>query len=183
MTDLDEAVIAVSAAKRTKVPVVASMVFDSGPDKTRTMMGVTIEDAVAALTEAGADVIGANCGVGIDHYLVVCQRLRNATSLPVWIKANAGLPEYADGKVTYAETPEHFASKAMEICAAGANFVGGCCGRRRRSLARLPCDSKISFLELTLWSLSYEERDGSASVQVHSEPFTPLLFIREGVGG
>ncbi len=128
MTDLDEAVIAVSAAKRTKVPVVASMVFDSGPDKTRTMMGVTIEDAVAALTEAGADVIGANCGVGIDHYLVVCQRLRNATSLPIWIKANAGLPQYAEGKVTYAETPEHFASKAMEICAAGANFIGGCCG-------------------------------------------------------
>lgn len=128
MTDLDEAVIAVSAAKRTSVPVVASMVFDSGPDKTRTMMGVTIEDAVGALTEAGADVIGANCGVGIDHYLVVCQRLRKATTLPIWIKANAGLPEYADGKVSYAETPEHFASKALEICAAGASFVGGCCG-------------------------------------------------------
>lgn len=128
MTDLDEAVIAVIAAKRTGLPVVASMVFDSGPDRMRTMMGVTIEKAVAVLTEAEADVIGANCGVGIEHYVGVCQRMRQATTLPIWIKANAGLPQYVGDAISYAETPDHFASTAMEICAAGANFIGGCCG-------------------------------------------------------
>jgi len=128
MTDVEEATIAIRAAKRTGLPVVASMVFDSGKDKTRTMMGVTPEDAATALEGAGADVIGANCGLGIEHYRAVCQRLKQASSLPVWIKANAGLPRLVDGAVIYDVTPEHFASTAMEILAAGASFIGGCCG-------------------------------------------------------
>ncbi len=128
MSDLDEATIAVRAAKRTGLPVVASMVFDSGRDKTQTMMGVTPEDAAAALSEAGADVIGANCGLGIEHYLVICQRLKKATHLPIWIKANAGLPQLVEGAVTYDITPEHYAATAMEIQSAGADFIGGCCG-------------------------------------------------------
>jgi 5-methyltetrahydrofolate--homocysteine methyltransferase len=128
MTDLEEATTAVRAAKRTGLPVVASMVFDSGKDKTRTIMGTTPEEVAAALEEAGADVIGANCGVGIEHYRGICQRLKSATRLPVWIKANAGLPQLIDGTATYAITPEHYAATAMEIVAAGADFIGGCCG-------------------------------------------------------
>ncbi len=128
MSDIDEATIAVRAAKRTGLPVVASMVFDSGRDKTQTMMGVTPEDAATALSEAGADVIGANCGLGIEHYLVICQRLKKATHLPVWIKANAGLPQLVDGVVWYDIAPEHYAASAMEIQSAGADFIGGCCG-------------------------------------------------------
>ncbi len=128
MSDIDEATLAVRAAKRTRLPVVASMVFDSGRDKTRTMMGTTPEDAVRELEAAGADVVGANCGVGVEHYREVCRRMTGATTLPVWIKANAGLPTYEGSRVSYATTPDEFATTAMAIVAAGAHFIGGCCG-------------------------------------------------------
>jgi len=128
MSDLDEARIAVKAARTTGLPVIASMVFDSGKDRDRTMMGATPEQAAAGLTEAGADVIGANCGLGIEGYIPVCGRLRKATTLPLWIKPNAGMPEMVDGRITYRTTPEQFASGARELRKAGADFIGGCCG-------------------------------------------------------
>ncbi len=128
MSDLDEALPALAAAKATGLPVVACMVFDAGRDKDRTMMGATPEQVAEALTAAGADVIGANCGVGIERYVPVCRRLKAATALPIWIKANAGLPAMVDGKVVYRTTPEEFASHVPALVAAGASFIGGCCG-------------------------------------------------------
>jgi methionine synthase I (cobalamin-dependent) len=104
------------------------MVFDSGRAKDRTSMGVTVEQAVAGLTAAGADVLGANCGQGIESFIEVCRRLRSATSRPIWIKANAGLPVLVNGRAVYKTTPEAFAQAAPDLLGAGANFIGGCCG-------------------------------------------------------
>ena len=128
MSDPEEAVLAVKAAKTTGLPVVACMVFDSGKNKDRTMMGTTPEQAVERLTAAGADVIGSNCGQGVDGFIPICERMRKATGLPIWMKANAGLPEMVDGKAVYRQTPEQFAEKMLELVQAGANFIGGCCG-------------------------------------------------------
>jgi len=128
MSDLAEAMIAVRAAKSTGLPVVASMVFDSGKNKDRTMMGQTVEQCAVALADAGADVVGANCGRGIAGYLALCQRLAQAAALPVWIKPNAGLPEFVDGKLIYQTTPDEFAGFAPALMDAGARFIGGCCG-------------------------------------------------------
>jgi methionine synthase I (cobalamin-dependent) len=128
MSDLGEAKIAVTAAKGTGLPVVASMVYDAGKEFDRTMMGTTAEEAAAALADAGADVIGANCGLGIEFFETVTKRLRAATSLPVWIKPNAGLPEVVAGEIVYKTTAEEFASYAVGIREAGAQFIGGCCG-------------------------------------------------------
>ena len=128
MTDLAEAKLAVAAASKTNLPIMASMVFDSGKDKDRTMMGATPEQAAEELTAAGADIIGANCGLGIAGYISVCQRLHAATDRPIWIKPNAGLPEIVDGKVVYRMTPEAFAAFVPAMIQAGASFIGGCCG-------------------------------------------------------
>ena len=128
MADLEEARIAVQAAHRTGLPVVACMVFDSGRDKDRTAMGATIEQAVESLLAAGADVIGANCGQGIAGFVNICKRFRAATTAPLWIKANAGMPELVNGRAVYRTTPEVFSSHISELRAAGANFIGGCCG-------------------------------------------------------
>ena len=128
MSDLSEARIAVEAACGTGLPVVACMVFDSGPDHDHTMMGNTPEEAVRGLTSAGAEVIGANCGQGIERYVSICSRLHKATSLPVWMKPNAGLPVLVEGRVTYSITTEEFAGHARALKAAGASFIGGCCG-------------------------------------------------------
>ena len=92
------------------------------------MMGTTPEQAVAALTEAGAHVVGANCGQGVAGFVRICERLRAATPLPIWIKANAGLPEVVEGRVVYRTTAAEFASYAPALQRAGAVFLGGCCG-------------------------------------------------------
>lgn len=128
MSDLEEAKLAVAAARTTGLPVVACMVFDSGKNLDRTMMGTTPEQAAQVLTAAGADVIGANCGQGIPGFLPICQRLRAATDRPIWMKPNAGLPQLVDGRAVYSGTPEDFAGQVPALIAAGANFIGGCCG-------------------------------------------------------
>ncbi|MHB1034582.1 MAG: homocysteine S-methyltransferase family protein [Pirellulales bacterium] len=128
MSDLAEAKAAVAAARETGLPVVACMVFDSGKDRDRTLMGTTPEQAAEELTAAGADVIGANCGRGIAGYIAICERLKKATDRPIWIKANAGLPEVLDGRVVYGTSPGEFAAHAPALVQAGATFVGGCCG-------------------------------------------------------
>jgi 5-methyltetrahydrofolate--homocysteine methyltransferase len=128
MYDLEEAKLAVAAARTTGLPVVACMVFDSGKNLDRTMMGTTPEQAAQALTAAGADVIGANCGQGIGGFPPICRRLRAATDRPIWMKPNAGLPQLVDGRAVYAGTPADFAGEVPTLIAAGANFIGGCCG-------------------------------------------------------
>jgi methionine synthase I (cobalamin-dependent) len=128
MSDPAEAVLAVKAAKTTGLTVAVSMVFDSGKNKDRTMMGTTPEQVVEQLTAAGADIIGANCGQGIEGFIPICRRMRAVTTLPLWMKANAGLPEMSDGTTVYRQTPEKFAAAAQELIDAGADYIGGCCG-------------------------------------------------------
>ncbi len=129
MTELAEAVIAVRAAKQhTNLPVVASMVFDSGPDRCFTSMGDSVEKAAAALADAGADVLGANCGVGIDEVITPVAELRASTDLPVWVKPNAGLPELIEGNVVYKQAPKEFAARVRDLLAIGIDYIGGCCG-------------------------------------------------------
>ena len=137
MSDLEEAKLAVGAARETGLPVIACMVFDSGKDKDRTMMGTTPEQTAQALTEAGADVIGANCGQGIAGFIAICQRLRAATDRPIWIKPNAGLPTMVDGRAQYTTTPDEFAGYVPALVKAGASFIGGCCGTRPDFIAAI----------------------------------------------
>jgi len=128
MSDIEEARLAVAAARDTGLPVIVSFAFDSGKNKDRTMMGATPEQAAEQLAAAGADVIGANCGQGIAGMVEVCRRLHAATDRPIWIKANAGLPENVDGKTVYRQTPAEFAAFVPRLVEAGAAFIGGCCG-------------------------------------------------------
>jgi methionine synthase I (cobalamin-dependent) len=130
-TDLVEAVAALKGCLRAcKLPVGVTFSFDSGKDKTATMMGVTPQQAYAMAKENGASFVGANCGVGIDAYIPVARLLAQCgTDLPIWIKGNAGKPEVdADGKTTYRGSPEMFAAAVKPLLEAGVRFLGGCCG-------------------------------------------------------
>lgn len=84
--------------------------------------------AAREISDAGAYAVGANCGVGFEAYVEICRRLRAATTLPVWIKPNGGLPKLVDGRPTYSSTPEQFAAMVPRYVEAGATFIGGCCG-------------------------------------------------------
>jgi methionine synthase I (cobalamin-dependent) len=121
MSDVSEAALALGAARKTGLPVIVSFSFD-------TRKSLTPEQAARRMREEGADAVGANCGVGIAAYVPICRRLRSATSLPIWIKPNAGLPEMRNGNAVYGTTPEEFASFLPALAEAGADFLGGCCG-------------------------------------------------------
>lgn len=131
MTDLDEAVIAVKAAKEnTACEVICTMTFDKIlTGEFRTMMGISPSEMTKVLVDAGASVIGANCGNGIADMIGIVKEIRKANQfIPVLIHANAGMPHYCDGKTTFPESPDDMANRVAEIVSAGANVIGGCCG-------------------------------------------------------
>ena len=128
MSDIEEARLAVRAAKGTGLPVIASFAFDTGKNRDRTMTGARPEGVAAAMVEAGADGVGANCGVGVESAVDICRRLRAACALPIWIKPNAGLPTLSGAEVRYTTSAEFFASHLAALRDAGADFIGACCG-------------------------------------------------------
>lgn len=128
MSELDEARAALLAVQEVGLPAIVCMVFDSGKDKDRTMMGNTPEEIAEALTKAGATAIGANCGQGIATAVNVCRRLSASTDLPIWMKPNAGLPELSGGTIKYNTSPRQFANYVPALIEAGASFIGACCG-------------------------------------------------------
>jgi len=129
MIDLGEAKAALKAARdNAALPVVACMTFEKGAAGYATIMGVTPERAAEELTAAGADAVGANCGAGIDNVIEIVRLMKGASSLPLWAKPNAGLPELVKGRTVFRETPGQMAARAGQLVEAGARIVGGCCG-------------------------------------------------------
>ncbi len=134
--ELEEIRIALKAVKQaSQLPVVVSMTFASGPDGTATMMGDKPGDFAKACQVLGAAGVGANCGVGPENYVKVAQLLRQATDLPIWIKANAGLPIVEKGKTVFPMGPKVFADYVPKLIAAGATLIGGCCGTTPQHIA------------------------------------------------
>lgn len=140
MTDLDEARIAVRAAKEnTRCAVFCTMTFDKIIGGAyRTMMGISPTEMTHSLTEAGADVIGANCGNGMADMIGIVKEIREANAnIPILVHANAGLPQYQDGETTFPETPGDMAAHVKEMAKAGANIIGGCCGTTPAHIERV----------------------------------------------
>jgi 5-methyltetrahydrofolate--homocysteine methyltransferase len=139
MTDLAEARLAVQAAKdiNAQIPVLATMTFDPTPRGYFTIMGVSVAAAAAGLTEAGADVIGSNCGNGIEHMVAIAREFRRHTTLPLLIQPNAGLPRLVGEATVYDETPEFMAEKARALIDLGVSIIGGCCGTTPAHIAAL----------------------------------------------
>ncbi len=131
MTDLDEARLAIKAAREnTSCEVFCTMTFEKTVNgEFRSMMGIAPTDMVHSLVDAGAELIGANCGNGIADMIGIVEEIRKANpEIPVLVHANAGMPEYRDGQTVFPESPEEMALLVPKIIAAGANAIGGCCG-------------------------------------------------------
>jgi len=119
-TDLTEARIALSAAKRTGLPVIVSFAF---------VGTLTPEETVSAMRDAGADAVGANCGGEIDEFPAICARFAASCDLPLWMKPSAGTRQIVSAR--------EFASQIRELVAAGAGIVGGCCGTAPEYIAAI----------------------------------------------
>ena len=131
MSAIDEAVLAVRAAKETTdLEVICSFTFERTlTNEFKTMMGVTPAEMVKAIKDAGVDIIGTNCGNGFDQMIGIVEEIRRVDPVtPVLVHANAGVPLVEEDETIFPETPEMMASKVSDLVACGANIIGGCCG-------------------------------------------------------
>ncbi len=140
MSDATEACLAIKAAKEnTRLEVIATFTFEKTQQGYyRTMMGLSPEDAAKAAVEAGADVIGPNCGNGMARMVDIVKAMRSVDpKTPILVHANAGLPVNVDGKDVFPETPQDMAALVPALLDAGANVVGGCCGTTPEHIAAI----------------------------------------------
>jgi homocysteine S-methyltransferase len=147
--DLNEILAALRAVRRVslELPIVAQMTF--GMDG-KTSYGHTPALVARALRQAGANVIGVNCGVGPQATLEVLEQMVQASDgTPVSAMPNAGLPQFVDGRFLYIASPEYFGEFAARAVALGVRLVGGCCGTtpahiramRERLASHLPAET------------------------------------------
>jgi 5-methyltetrahydrofolate--homocysteine methyltransferase len=133
MADPAEVAIAIKAAKQLgDWPVIATYAFSSGVGGVyRTMMGTTVERAVKAAVEAGADAVGANCGTAMsleDYASLAKEILTAAAGVPVILQPNAGAPRMTPQGVKYQASDREMADLAALLRDAGVKVIGGCCG-------------------------------------------------------
>jgi 5-methyltetrahydrofolate--homocysteine methyltransferase len=137
----EEAVVAIRAAREsTGFPVMCSMFFQWEKDRNRdrTMWGTSPEQAAEILVEAGADVVGCNCGDGgPERAAGILQAMRKVTQGLLIAYPNAGLPRIQAGRTTYDLSPDDMAARYPAILDAGANIVGACCGSTPAHITRI----------------------------------------------
>jgi 5-methyltetrahydrofolate--homocysteine methyltransferase len=140
MMDSAEAAIAIRAAKEnTACEVICTFTFDKTPrGEYRTMFGADPATATQAAVEAGADIVGTNCGNGMEFMIEIVKQIRAAApNTPILVHANAGLPQTVNGQSVYMETPDIMAARVPDLIKAGANIIGGCCGTTPAHIAAI----------------------------------------------
>ncbi len=137
----EEAVVAIRAAKEsTGLPVMCSMFFqwEKDQNRDRTMWGTSPEEATRTLFEAGADIVGCNCGDGgPERAAAIIRAMRQASGGLLIAYPNAGLPRIQDGRTIYELPPDEMAGGYPGILDAGANIVGACCGSTPAHITRI----------------------------------------------
>jgi 5-methyltetrahydrofolate--homocysteine methyltransferase len=134
MSDPAEAVVGIEVAKDSNadVPVIVTYAFQKTvPGVFRTMMGISVGEAIRRATDSGAQIVGANCGSQLDlkdYVELANQIVAVADRAHVIIQPNAGSPRTEGDRTVYDATPEQMASTTLELLAAGVQIVGGCCG-------------------------------------------------------
>jgi 5-methyltetrahydrofolate--homocysteine methyltransferase len=138
MSDLSEVEAAVTAARKEApgLPVFATLSFDTN---LRTMMGVSPAMAVQALAEMGVDVLGANCGRGLDEMRIIAAQLAEAGAgrVRLMVQSNAGLPKLQGDTFVFDGTPEEMAGYAVEMRDLGFTVIGACCGSTPAHIAAM----------------------------------------------
>lgn len=128
-SSLDEILLAIKAVKSVTdaLPLVAQMVY---PSRGMTVRGTDALECGKRMAEAGADVIGTNCGRGIDamatavtHMMPLAQEGKLLSAFP-----NAGLPEMVGHRMIYPAQPSYMATRAADMIKSGVHLIGGCCG-------------------------------------------------------
>jgi len=130
-SDLVEAEAALKGvASAVDIPFGTTFTFDAGASNDMTMMGVSIPQVYELAQRSECSFVGANCGAGIETFVNIAQQFTACGSdIPIWVKGNAGQPEIdGSGQTVYKAPPEMYVNCVEPLLAAGAKFIGGCCG-------------------------------------------------------
>jgi len=122
--EIRAAVIAIREISAT-IPVIAMLTFD---DNGRSVLGTPPESAAITLEAVGADIVGSNCGLGVEGIHEILRSMRRVTGLPLISQANAGLPVLKDGRTVFPATPEEMTTYHDRLLELGVRIIGGCCG-------------------------------------------------------
>lgn len=134
-SDLYELKACILALKeRTDKPIFATVTFDSTG---RTLTGSTPEIVANTLEGLGVDALGVNCSLGPKELLPVVERLLNATTLPVIVQPNRGLPVLENGKTVYKLGIDEFEQYTEKMLEMGVSVIGGCCGTTPEFIERI----------------------------------------------
>jgi 5-methyltetrahydrofolate--homocysteine methyltransferase len=130
MTDVNEATLAIQATRSIDItiPIMATVTFGKTPQGFFTFMGSSVKKASAELEKSGANIVGSNCGDGMESMVMIAREFRDCANVPVAIQGNAGLPAAEGSILIYPETPEFVAEKVKELLQLGIQIIGGCCG-------------------------------------------------------
>lgn len=125
--DIQEMRAALLAAKAAApgVPVICQLTYS---DDGRTVTGTDPQSAAIILSAMGASIIGVNCSLGPEQLVPIVKTLAENTDLPISVQPNAGMPTLVDGVTRFPMGAEEFGSWAPKLAAAGATYLGGCCG-------------------------------------------------------
>ncbi len=125
---LEELLIAIRVARGIVpgMPIIAQMAYPSGG---RTAFGLGAQECGRQALDAGADVVGSNCGRGVKAMLEAVENLSILRDrAPISAFPNAGMPEVVDHRTVYSTPPSYMADKVADMVKMGVRLVGGCCG-------------------------------------------------------
>ena len=124
--DIQEMRAGLLAAKdATNLPIICQLSYS---EDGRTVTGTDPQTAAITLEALGADIIGVNCSLGPQELVPIVKTLAENCSVPISVLPNAGMPRLENGRTIFPMGPEEFASWGAKLVAAGATYLGGCCG-------------------------------------------------------
>lgn len=171
MNDAYETKAAVLAAKENcDLPVFVTTVYD---ERGKLMTGADPAAMAAMLEGLGVDAFGMNCSMGPRQMLSIVPELVKHAGIPVIVNPNAGLPKSVNGETVYDVDAEEFSDVMVEIAAAGATVLGGCCGTTPEYI-----EKTVAKTEHLPFRLPEENQDTVVSSYTHAVTFgdVPLLI-------
>lgn len=133
--DIQEMRAALLAAKDAcSLPIICQLSYS---EDGRTVTGTDPETAAITLDALGADIIGVNCSLGPEQLVPIVAKLAANTMKPISVQPNAGMPRLENGKTIFPMSPEDFGIWAPKLIAAGASYIGGCCGTTPAHIAAI----------------------------------------------
>ncbi len=130
MMDISEGVAAIEAVRALskEIPISAAATFNKTPAGFRTYFGNGVNEIIEACIDAGANILGANCGAGMKEMVEIAKEFRRISDMPLIFQPNAGLPAIENNMPIWNETPDEFGKGAEKLLILGVNIIGGCCG-------------------------------------------------------